>query len=370
MLNPFKFFFPLLLMVLGGCETTEQSRKWQEIPHEKSEPTIVSDVFDVVRVSRKDGFDSITEIARLTLKGEKVGFVGSQQTTGSQYCGYAQENIWNFFDWDSVKKVRVNAGVPNTDDVKLQSRKNQHGDLYYQDVKGTNKRCMIVSELGLGGLTGLCPGTYFIFGVICRNANSSGVEKLDKQVFQLMNDLSFTGGKKELIKKSSSGPGMGAYTDEEICQFSIDHSGQTLKWDTANSSRFLDEAKRRGLTLDACLKYEATSAAVTTTTSSSSSPDVRPIAFEWEGYGKLIAGQIELNQQKGGGIFSAQLPDNEGRCTGSNSYGSKTTGTWAMSCTDGRAASGTFESFGKNKGSAGVGKDTRGRKVKYTIGAG
>jgi len=58
---------------------------------------------------------------------------------------------------------------------------------------------------------------------------------------------------------------VGSYTDEDVCQFSIDHSGQALKWDTTNPSKFLDEAKRRGLTLDACSKYKATGAATTTT---------------------------------------------------------------------------------------------------------
>ena len=170
------------------------------MPHAKSELTIVSDVFDVVRVSRKYGIEETIEIARLTLRGEKVGYV-SQQSADSQYCGYEQETIWNFFDWDANKKYRTNTGVLKSEDVKLQYRKNQHGDLFYQDVKGTKKRCMIVAELGGGGKTGICTGTYFIYGFICRNAYSTGVEKLDHQVFNLMNDLSFIGNRKELIKR-------------------------------------------------------------------------------------------------------------------------------------------------------------------------
>lgn len=100
-----------------------------------------------------------------------------------------------------------------------------------------------------------------------------------------------------------------------------------------------------------------------------SSLTIRPIAVEWEGYGKLIAGKIELDEKKGGGKMSMQLPDNDGSCTGSFKFSADTKGTWAMACTNSTAASGTFKTNGPNKGSSGEGADTKGRKVKYTIGA-
>ena len=92
--------------------------------------------------------------------------------------------------------------------------------------------------------------------------------------------------------------------------------------------------------------------------------------MEWEGYGKFITGKLELNQNKDGGTISLQLPNNEGDCTGNYKFGTKSKDTWALACTNGMAASETFEAFGKNKGSAGKGTNTKGRKVKYTIGAG
>jgi len=246
-------------LFIGGCKTT--SREWQTIPHEKSELTIVSDVFDVSRVKIKYGLENTIETAWLTLGGEKVGFV-SQQTANSMYCGYTVQNIWDVFDAEWIAKYRVNTGVQNPNDVKLQSLRNQHGDLYYQDVKGTNQRCIIVAELGLGGSTGVCTGTYLIAGAICRGTYSSGVEMLDKQVFKLMNNLSFIGGKKELIRKSSSktasrssGYAKRPRSDEDVCNFAIDHSSKPLKWDMLYAEEFVDEAKSRGLTLDACLKH-------------------------------------------------------------------------------------------------------------------
>lgn len=53
---PLLVFF---IILLGGCKTTEQGREWHVIPHAKSELTIVSDVFDAVRVSRKYGIEEM-----------------------------------------------------------------------------------------------------------------------------------------------------------------------------------------------------------------------------------------------------------------------------------------------------------------------
>ena len=40
-----------------------------------------------------------------------------------------------------------------------------------------------------------------MYGAICLDSDSADVEKLDQQVFKLMNDLSFVGSKKKLIKR-------------------------------------------------------------------------------------------------------------------------------------------------------------------------
>ena len=40
-----------------------------------------------------------------------------------------------------------------------------------------------------------------MYGAICLDSDSANVEKMDQQVFKLMNDLSFIGNKKELIKR-------------------------------------------------------------------------------------------------------------------------------------------------------------------------
>ena len=93
----------------------------------------------------------------------------------------------------------------------------------------------------------------------------------------------------------------------------------------------------------------------------------RPIAAEWEGYRKLVAGMIEIREFGKNGTLSLELPDNEGRCTGSFRFSDGNQGTWALACTNNLAASGTMESRGKNKGSSGSGTDTQGRTVRFTI---
>lgn len=141
----------------------------------------------------------------LSIAGRRVGFITRQETLGepSGYCGYGVETLWNLLDVEKnwISRYLDAAGVRNRDQIKLQLRKNQIGNLYYLDAKGPRQRCLFVGELGGGGLTGICTGTYLMYGAICLDADSADVEKLDQQVFKLMNDLSFVGSKKELIKR-------------------------------------------------------------------------------------------------------------------------------------------------------------------------
>jgi len=94
----------------------------------------------------------------------------------------------------------------------------------------------------------------------------------------------------------------------------------------------------------------------------------RPIALMWEGYSRLISGTINLEQGARGGAMRAILPNNDGVCDGTYTFTSRSTGTWGVECTNQLSAKGTFEAYGANKGSSGVGRDLLGRSVTYTIG--
>jgi len=190
---------------LAGCQATEFGRAWRDISHQKSNLTIISDYFDVDVVRKREGLESISEVAMLSIAGRRVGFITRQETLGepSGYCGYGVETLWNLLDVEKnwISRYLDAAGVRNRDQIKLQLRKNQIGNLYYLDAKGPRQRCLFVGELGGGGLTGTCTGTYLMYGAICLDSANANVDKLDQQVFKLMNDLSFIGNKKELIKK-------------------------------------------------------------------------------------------------------------------------------------------------------------------------
>lgn len=96
--------------------------------------------------------------------------------------------------------------------------------------------------------------------------------------------------------------------------------------------------------------------------------NVRPIAVEWEGHSDLIVGELMFRQNAGTGHMKFSLPDGGGTCEGSYRVGRDGNGTWAVACPEGLAASGTLKTRGPGKGSAGSGVDTKGRKVRYTLG--
>jgi hypothetical protein len=93
-----------------------------------------------------------------------------------------------------------------------------------------------------------------------------------------------------------------------------------------------------------------------------------PVALEWEGFGKLIAGTIEYRVNKGSGKLAASLPNGIGECAGTYQYNKQQSGTWSVACTNGLSASGTMKAFGPHKGAEGQGTDIKGRKVRFTVG--
>ena len=90
------------------------------------------------------------------------------------------------------------------------------------------------------------------------------------------------------------------------------------------------------------------------------------ITIQW-GNARPVTKEIHLEQKAGKRSAYFEDPVTGERCDGSYNMTTDLTGTWAMSCPDGRSANGTFTAFGAGKGSEGEGRDNQGRVVKYTI---
>jgi hypothetical protein len=97
--------------------------------------------------------------------------------------------------------------------------------------------------------------------------------------------------------------------------------------------------------------------------------ETRPIALRWDGFANLITGTVTLHDGGRSGTIAGVLPGNAGKCSGRYEMTAATSGVWSVACTNNKAASGTFEAYGDNKGSSGRGKDSNGNAVEYTIGA-
>jgi hypothetical protein len=108
-------------------------------------------------------------------------------------------------------------------------------------------------------------------------------------------------------------------------------------------------------------RVAVTPAAMTTT---------RPIALRWDGYANLVSGTLSLVDGATRGSINAALPGSDGQCTGAFEYTAANAGNWSVLCSNGMSATGTFEAFGRGKGSAGKGKDLKGNTVEFTVGSG
>ena len=49
---------------------------------------------------KREGLESISEVAKLSIAGRRVEFISRQETLGesSGYCGYTGETLWNILD--------------------------------------------------------------------------------------------------------------------------------------------------------------------------------------------------------------------------------------------------------------------------------
>jgi len=101
----------------------------------------------------------------------------------------------------------------------------------------------------------------------------------------------------------------------------------------------------------------------------SASIEKRTLAVRWEGYGNLMVGEVVIQQNKSLATLRVQLPAGSGACIGVSQLTTSSSGIWTMSCPSSVSASGTFVSAGDGKGASGVGKDSVGRAVEYTMGA-
>lgn len=92
-----------------------------------------------------------------------------------------------------------------------------------------------------------------------------------------------------------------------------------------------------------------------------------PFAASWGGYDGLMAGTVTIEENRQKGKFKMKLPNNDGDCSGMFEIQISPKGTWAISCTNGMTAVGTYEITNNGKTSKGSGLDAKGNKVQFTV---
>ena len=89
--------------------------------------------------------------------------------------------------------------------------------------------------------------------------------------------------------------------------------------------------------------------------------------MSWEGYDDLILGSLQFNEKDLVGSLNLKLPNNDGNCKGTYAL-STSKGTWSLLCNkNNMSASGTLKWNNKDGSVTGEGKDTKGKKVKFTV---
>jgi hypothetical protein len=93
----------------------------------------------------------------------------------------------------------------------------------------------------------------------------------------------------------------------------------------------------------------------------------RSFALSWEGYDDLILGKLKFSEKNLLGSIEFSLPENNSSCIGTYVL-SKTRGTWSIFCEDENInASGTLKWNSSNGSVSGIGKDDKGKQVKFKV---
>ena len=92
----------------------------------------------------------------------------------------------------------------------------------------------------------------------------------------------------------------------------------------------------------------------------------RALALSWEGYSDLIIGRLTFDEKNYKGKIKFDLTDSKGSCEGTYSLLKNGSGTWQISCSNQKAASGKLKWIKDGK-VTGEGKDINNKIVKFTV---
>ena len=109
--------------------------------------------------------------------------------------------------------------------------------------------------------------------------------------------------------------------------------------------------------------------AISATPESFGKPSMRSIAVTWEGHSGILTGVVALRQGARSGRMSIELAANKTACEGQFWLTGTHNGQWEVDCGNGLTAEGSFTGLGGDKGARGEGKDSRGREIRYILGA-
>ena len=130
--------------------------------------------------------------------------------------------------------------------------------------------------------------------------------------------------------------------------------------------------------LETILQRKGATSQAASSPKAAKAPKIRRVPFvaSWEGEFASVSGTLEYTANKPSGSISAPWPDGTYKCTGtfhitSGKYGTNEmpNGPWALSCTNGKTATGEFESHQRGKGK-GKGVDRSGKIVEIAFGEG
>lgn len=93
----------------------------------------------------------------------------------------------------------------------------------------------------------------------------------------------------------------------------------------------------------------------------------RTLLIDWEGVCVRHKALLRRNSAGKWGELSFGLPDEQTSCRGLKTSNSKGNGSWRIECDNGLHAHGAFTAHGRGEGLLGVGRDSQGREIRFSL---
>jgi hypothetical protein len=160
------------------------------ISHANSKLTIISDTFNVSKISVRENANFYIEHANLTIGSRNAGMLEMQRLSRTNYCGFQSSTVWNLMaPGSSLEKQSLKVGGPSFAGERKGKRTHNNLFISYREGAGESLYCVVAAKVTGGNGCGGGGGNEFAYLHACIPKTDSLVSTFANSVTSTMHKL-------------------------------------------------------------------------------------------------------------------------------------------------------------------------------------